>query len=163
MNKTAAVVIALVLGFSVSALAGKEHRHHKAHKHGVAELSIAFEKTKGSIEFKVPAFDIIGFEKVAKTEKDIQQKQAAIEKWKSSFNQMVILPKDKNCTVTEKKIDQEHHGKHSDFVAIYDVTCNSPLVGSSIELNFADFFATLKEVNVTALVDEVQKSLVVKS
>lgn len=48
----------------------KEHRHHEAHVHGGATLNIAFDQLKGKVEFKAASAGVVGFEHLAKTEKD---------------------------------------------------------------------------------------------
>lgn len=45
-----------------------ETRRHDAHVHGVAEINIAVEGTKATVEFRAPAESVMGFEHEAKSE-----------------------------------------------------------------------------------------------
>ena len=65
--------LALVL-LAVGVILPAQTRSRKAHEHGSAKVSIAFETAKGApkgvIEFESPAESVVGFEYEAKTPAD---------------------------------------------------------------------------------------------
>ena len=64
-------ITALVI--TISPLQAGQHRHYKAHEHGVALLNIAVEGYNLYIEFSSPSANIVGFEHHPRT---LEQKDA---------------------------------------------------------------------------------------
>lgn len=127
------ILIAAIMAFSFSAFAHEHeghkddhHREHKAHTHGHATLSIAFQGHDGKVEFTSPAESVIGFEHEAVKEKDIKAKDAAIAKFETEIGNIVAFAPDLKCVFTKDKIEQvleegctcgnhgKGHGKHHD-------------------------------------------------
>ena len=165
-------VFALAVAISTSALGGgHEHREHEAHSHGSANLAIAFEKNAGKIEFKAAAFGVLGFEAMANNE--IQKKilQGAQTEFEKKISSWISLAPELKCQFKKIKIDQvaekatnareERGNSHSDFVASFDIQCSKSPKGTVLGLNFTELKG-LHDIDVTILVDDVQKSVELK-
>jgi hypothetical protein len=163
--------LTLVL-LAVGVILPAQTRSRKAHEHGSAKVSIAFETAKGApkgvIEFESPAESVVGFEYEAKTPADKAKVTAALNTLKARFGEMVILPPAAACKLTAKsaKMEAEHHdatqtGKqeqHSEVHAEFDVACAKPLNGLEIRFGFTKVFPKIHDVDVALLVGEQQSS-----
>lgn len=137
------------------------HKHdHNAHVHGAGTLNIAFDELKGKVEFKSSAESIVGFEHEAKTDKQKNQLQKQIEKFEIKLSEMISFSSDLSCIWSKEKIEVQRNleeKNHSDFVAIFNVTCTKSPLNSSLKINFFEF-KKIKDLDVTVLIDTVQKS-----
>lgn len=164
--------LALVL-LAVGALLPAQTRSRKAHEHGSAKVSIAFESTKGApkgvIEFESPAESVIGFEHEAKSAADKAQAAAALNTLKARFAEMVIFPAAASCRVTNKsaKVEAGHGAEktkgakqeqHAEVHAEFDVQCAKPLAGTEIRFGFTKVFPKIHDVDVALLAGEQQLS-----
>ena len=158
-------VVLLVVGLM---LAGQT-RSRKAHEHGSAKVSIAFETATGSpkgvIEFEAPAESVIGFEYEAKSAADKAKVAAALRTLTARFGEMVILPAACGCKLTTKvaKVEAERHDanvkeQHSEVHAEFNVVCAKPLSGTEIRFGFMKVFPKIHDVEVALLVGEQQSS-----
>jgi Protein of unknown function (DUF2796) len=177
MKKTISVFI---LGLSLSVVAEShkhsEHREQEAHVHGGATLNIAFDQLKGKIEFKGAADGIVGFEHAAKSDQDKKAVADAILKFETNISTMVNFDTRLGCVVSKElvEIQAEEHaehkdekksnslkGQHSDFIAHFSVVCAKSVLGSKITFDFTPF-KRINDLDVTILVDAVQKTTEVK-
>lgn len=168
--------LALTLLFASLTLPAQT-RSRKAHEHGSAKLSIAFESTsgapKGIIELEAPAESIVGFEHTAKSAADKAKEQAALNTLKARIGQMVIFPAAAGCQFTPKSVKveaEDHHDakdakkeQHSEVHAEFAVACAKPLAGAEIRFGFHKFFPRLHDVDVALLAGEQQASLEVEN
>ncbi len=153
-----------------------EHREQEAHVHGGATLNIAFDQLKGKIEFKGAADGVVGFEHAAKSDQDKKTVADAIFKFEKNISTMVVFDPSLGCVVSqeriavqsedhadhsEEKILKSHKGEHSDFIANFNVECSKSVLGSKITFNFTSF-QHINDLDVTILVDAVQKTVEVK-
>jgi len=156
-------VVLLAVGVMLPA----QTRSRKAHEHGSAKVSIAFEAAtgmpKGAIEFEAPAESVVGFEYEAKSAADKAKVAAALKTLTARFGEMVILPAASGCKLTNKsaKVEAEHHDakskeQHSEVHAEFDVVCAKPLSGTEIRFGFMKVFPKIHDVDVTLLVGEQQ-------
>lgn len=153
----------LIIFTLVSSLAGAkpEHRHHEAHVHGAGKMSIAFDGLKGRIEFDAAAESILGFEYQPKTQKDKDILAKSTQTFKDNFSDLVQFEPTLGCITTVDKVEQKKEdpkSNHSDFKASYDVVCKKSVLNSKFKFNFSKF-ELLKDVDVTILVDQLQKNL----
>lgn len=158
--KKMAILISVI---SFSALAKPEHRHHEAHVHGSATLEIAFDNLVGKAEFKSPADSIVGFEYEAKSEKDKKRISEAMSKFENEMSKMIQLESSLGCQFTKDSVslEREPGENHADFVATFHINCKKPIKGSKVKIDFTNF-SRIKDLDVTFLVDSLQKSLEVK-
>jgi hypothetical protein len=171
-------LIASLVFVSLTAAAGKkkEHRHHEAHVHGSATLSIAFDQLKGKIEFKAASEGIVGFEHEAKSDKDKKKLAEVVSTFENSISKMIKFEESLGCVFNKEKIEMraeandhdekskdhdEHKGEHSDFVANFSVDCKKDVKGSKVTFDFTSFKG-LKDLDVTLLIGDLQKSAEVK-
>lgn len=171
-----------MLGITIVSWAKKEHRHHDSHVHGAAEVQIAFDGLNGKVEFRAASEGVLGFEYDPKSEKEKAKLSEVQKTFETEFSKMVQFDAVSECTWTfekaaraqeesEKKHEEvknkkdlksdKHKGEHSDFVATANVLCKKSIVGSVLNLNFMTF-KKLKDIDVTILVDQIQKSVEVK-
>ncbi len=162
------MILTLSLLASVSASAsnhGHSHKHkeHGAHVHGAGELSVAFESTKGKITYEGSAQGILGFEHVAKKEKDVKKLSEVTAQFENDFSKMVKLDPSLKCQFTKEKLGQvpekgqKKISKHSDWVAEFSINCEKSPMNSDLVIDFTAF-SGLKDVDVTIVVDSLQKS-----
>lgn len=148
--------------FHAQAHEHEEHRHHGAHVHGAGSLAIAFDKNVGTLEFKTPATGVLGFEykKLKETDKaKLKSVTAEIEK---KISQMVSFPDSLQCRFDKKGIDYilEKEG-HAEFSVTYHIICQKSPLGSLIKFDFSAY-PDVKDIDVTILLDSLQKSLELK-
>jgi Protein of unknown function (DUF2796) len=138
-----------------------EHRGHKAHVHGAGQLSIAFDGLKGRIELKLAAANILGFEHFAETDVDKAILENATNTFKEHFSKMVQFDATLGCVMIPDKVGQKMEkkkSKHSDFEASYNIECQKSVLNSNLKFNFGQY-DQLKDIDVTILVDKLQKNL----
>ncbi len=141
----------------------KSQKTQKAHVHGKAELSLAFDQEKGSLQFETPAFAIVGFEHSVKSEVDRKKVQMGIDEFEKQVSKMIHFEEGLRCRFEKEKVQvQSDEHQHSDFVAIYNLHCTRSPLGTSIRFDFKKF-PKLEKVEVTILVGDLQKSITVKS
>lgn len=158
-------VTLLFLSLNLSAKEKKEHRHHEAHVHGGAALNIAFDQLKGKIEFRAASAGVVGFEHVAKSDKDKKTVSEIISHMDANIAKMIQFDSSLGCIFTKEKIEmvpESDSSAHSDFVAGFSVVCTKSVVGSKVTFDFTSF-KKIKDLDVTVLADAVQKTAEVKS
>ncbi len=167
--------IGLLSNETLASKSHKKHRDHGAHVHGAAALNIAFDELAGRIEFKGAADGVVGFEHEAKSEQDKKRLQDAIAKFESEIAQMVVFEKSLGCQITKDNVALESqtqekpaakkahkHAEHADFIASFSVICEKSVVGSKVEVNFTSF-KRIKDLDITVLVGDIQKSAEAKA
>ncbi len=162
--KTRILVATLFLALNVIAKEKKqEHREHGAHVHGAGNLAIAFDDTKGKIEFKGAAEGILGFEHKPKNKKDEKAVADAVAHFENDIGKMVQMDASLGCQLTKEMIGQvpeegeEGSGEHSDWAANFTVACAKSPLGTKIVIDFSSF-KLLKDMDITVLAGTVQKS-----
>jgi hypothetical protein len=142
--------------------AKKEEAHgHGAHEHGKAKLSLAFEGTKGTIEFESPAESIVGFEHKPKNADEKKKVDAAMATLKARVGEMVMLPAAAGCKITAKEVEMHQDGDHAEFHAEYNVNCAKPVSGE-VRFGISKVFPSVNEVEVQALSDKGQSGATIK-
>lgn len=141
----------------------QEHREHGAHVHGAGNLAIAFDETHGKIEFKGAAEGILGFEHKPKSKKDEKTVSNAVAQFDKNISKMIQMDPALNCLFTKEMIGQipekgeEGSGEHSEWAANFDVTCDKSPLGTKMIIDFS-YFKLLNDMDITVLVESVQKS-----
>ncbi|MFZ4405106.1 MAG: ZrgA family zinc uptake protein [Pseudobdellovibrionaceae bacterium] len=170
------ISLVILLNFvSADACDEHEHRHHEAHVHGAATLNVAFDQLQGKVEFKAASESVLGFEHDAKTAREKKKLSDTILKFEKEVSSLIQFDKSLECTFIKDKIDMvvektdcknkdhhKNHGQHSDFIANYNVVCKKDVKGTALKLDFTQFKG-LKDLDVTILVGDVQKSVEIKS
>ncbi len=125
-------------------LAGKIH---KAHVHGVAELSLAYEGNMLSVELVGPADGFLGFEHAPKTAEEKKKLEELKNNWSSKFQDVLSISGLDDCTVKDATLELELDGKHAEVRAIGTLACANPVKGRKVEVNLPGRFPHLEKVN----------------
>jgi hypothetical protein len=170
-----------VLGLSLAAGVGNaQQRQLGAHEHGRGTLNLAIEGARVSLEFEVPAADIIGFEHVAKTPR---QKAAVAQAKKQLLAPQALFkfPGAAGCVVADASVDLEadgeheqaeakaggegakgpeatHEGNHSNFHAQYSFTCKDTASITVVEFGYFQAFAGAQKLEVNVITAKGQSS-----
>lgn len=149
-------IFILFSGFYASA----EHREHGAHKHGAAELSIAFEGATGQIDFGVPSESIYGFEYVPKKDGDKKKQRDGLNSVEKNISIMIQFDPSLHCVLSKEKIEVEQHKgeNHANVDAEFKVVCEKSPVGTNVTFNIQQIFPKIKDVKVKIIADDLQKS-----
>jgi hypothetical protein len=170
----------LMFFFDVGAAA--EKRRHDAHVHGVAEINIAVEGTKATVEFRAPAESIMGFEHEAKSESDRKKRDAALEQLRTKKDQMILFDAKLGCKSSDVKTaiveqkgddtkaqsgkdaqkDQKKSGEHREVYGTFSVACDKPLAGSRVRFGVSKVFRDIQEINVQVVGDSGQSGATIK-
>lgn len=158
-------VISLILCFLFSQICFSKGtvRELGAHVHGNGNLSVAFDNSKGKVEFKGAAEGILGFEHQPRTAKDKKTVADATAHFENDISKMVSFDPSLNCKFKKEMIGQvpeeghEGSGEHSDWAANFSVTCDKSPLGTKLTVDFSSF-KLLHVVDITVLVEAAQKS-----
>lgn len=149
------IVLITILG---TALLFPQGKTQKAHVHGAAQINIAMDGLKGEVEFEAPADGVIGFESEAKTAAQKKQMEAALDMLRKRGGELVLMPAASACKLTPKEVEVHREGPtHAEVHAHYDLVCTKPLSGE-IRFGVTKMFPRTKEVKVTYVSDQTQKS-----
>jgi hypothetical protein len=163
-------------------LGAAEKRHRDAHVHGVAEINIAVEGAKATVEFRAPAESLMGFEHEAKSESDKKKRDAALEQLRTKKDQMVVFDPKLGCKSSDMKTamveekgdhtktqpgkdahkDQKKSGEHREVQGIFSVTCDKPLAGSRVRFGVSKVFREIQEIKVQVVGDSGQSGASIK-
>jgi hypothetical protein len=172
----------LLLMFSFGIGAAAEKRHRDAHVHGVAEINIAVEGTKATVEFRAPAESVMGFEHEAKSESDKKKRDAALEQLRAKGGQMVVFDPKLGCKSSDMKTaivetkgestkaqagkeahkDPKKSGEHREVHGTFSVACGKPLAGSRVKFGVSKVFRDIQEIKVQVLGDSGQSGATIK-
>jgi hypothetical protein len=170
----------LLFSFDVGTAA--EKRRHDTHVHGVAEINIAVEGTKATVEFRAPAESIMGFEREAKSESDRQKRDMALEQLRTKSDQMVLFDARLGCKFSDVKTaiveqkgddakarsgkdaqkDQNRRGEHREVHGTFSVACDKPLPGSRVRFGVSKVFHDIQEIKVQVVGDSGQSGATIK-
>lgn len=160
------LLIALLAGVSVIAVA-HEHKHehkagHKAHVHGEAKVTVAFEGMKGKIELEIPAESLLGFEHKPKNPTEEKKVSDGLAKLESSIGKMLVFAADLKCSIKKENLDIDYQaegsGTHADVDGDFSVECAKSPVGTKVQLSFFQPWMKAKSFETQFLLDNVQKS-----
>ncbi|MCV6603747.1 MAG: DUF2796 domain-containing protein [Porticoccaceae bacterium] len=148
------------------ASADQEHSldgHHgegqHAHVHGHAHMALAQDGKKLWVEMRVPAFDLLGFEREPRDDGE----RALINATAYLLCQpqtLLKLPVEAGCQLQQAEVDSpllekdhsghshedEGHG-HADIEATQQFECRNPAVLTSVEVALFNSYTSIKRVN----------------
>lgn len=105
---------------------------------------------------------VLGFEHEAKSENDKKTVTEVIAQFEKHMNTMVLFDSTLGCIFEAEKIENQKHGAHFDFIANFKVTCQKSILASKMTLDFSTF-KKIKDIDVTVLADNLQKTAEVKT
>ncbi len=148
------------------AAAAPLHAQAKAHTHGLAALDIVIEGRTGTLEFRAPAEDIIGFERDPRTPTERWQRDFALLRLRTRMREMVIFDPTLGCTLKATEIhaggdDHDHDAEattsgHAEIHGEFALACEKSPAGKDIRFAFSTVFPTIRTVQVQLLSDERQ-------
>lgn len=161
---------------SLSPVSGAEKRHSHAHDHGAAEVNIAVEGKKVTVELRTPSEGVIGFEHEAKSDADKKKRNAALKRVEEKFGEMIVLDKNLVCksqggNVTLVQTDEKggknaksgaQSGEHREVRASYQYECEKAPAGSRVKFGITKVFPAIHEVKVQVIGDAKQSGATIK-
>ncbi|MBT4762323.1 MAG: DUF2796 domain-containing protein [Bdellovibrionaceae bacterium] len=176
MTQLNIIIIFLLLSSSILCATEKEHkkRHHEAHIHGHGKLNAAIERNKLMIEIEVPAYNIVGFEHQAKTDKqkskvkqavDIFRKPQLIIKLDASAGCSLAKKAEVKADLLEKKKEESsgNHNQHrdeaeehSEFHVEYSFHCKKIDNIKAIHVRAFQQFSGIEELEARAITPKGQ-------
>lgn len=120
---------------------------HKAHVHGVAELSMAYEGKLISFNFEGSADGILGFEHAPKTDKQKKAVEELQGLWASKIQDFLLLTPFEDCKMKDGKLALEVDGKHAEVKAVGTMECEKPIKGRKAQLRFRSKFPHVETLN----------------
>jgi hypothetical protein len=167
------VVMPSLLLSSIALAGGKSH---KAHDHGVAQLSLVVEGQKVTAQFESPSESIYGFEHEAKTPKDIEKRDTEVAKFTSQVADLFQFDASAGCKLSPSKVEpfvveskeekEEKHSKkeavHSEVKVTWEGQCTAAAAGSKMKVGFLGVFKKLKKLNVQVMSGEKQSGKMIK-
>jgi hypothetical protein len=176
------LAVAVLGALAVQSSAAEEpHRQLGAHEHGRGTLNIAVEGNKMTMELETPGMDVVGFEHVASSRRDME----AVERAKVQLMRPLTLfnlPAAAGCRVIEANVKvevgehdddaKEEHGPagtgkdpkhagteaggHSEFHAEYTCECASVNNITAIEFSYFRVFAGAEKLDVNVITPKGQ-------
>lgn len=172
-------------------LAAQETRQLGAHMHGESVLNIAIEGHAVAMELEAPALDIVGFEHAPSSDADRAAIEAATMTLSEPLD-VFVFPAAAMCTVSDaavrhvfaKGAKDDHGGgaapgpgidrdaeqgddpgdpaAHSEFRAVYELSCANPGAIDAIDFAFFNEFPTAQSVEVQIISEHGQAAFEVE-
>lgn len=140
----------------------------KAHTHGLAALDIVIEGKTGTLEFRAPAEDIIGFEREPRTPAERWQRDLALLRLRTRMREMVRFDPTLGCVLTATEIhaggddddhdhaEEENAAGHAEIHGAFALACEKAPAGKDIGFAFSTVFPSIRTVQVQLLSDDRQ-------
>ena len=126
---------------------GKKKKSIKSHEHGVGVLNIAQEGNILLFEFEIPGADIVGFEYEAESDDDKLKVKDSLSIL-SNYRNMIVLPASAECNNIKSEAKVLNEGNHSEFFAIYKLSCKQLDSLKRIYINYFKNFELSKKLNI---------------
>jgi Protein of unknown function (DUF2796) len=176
----AITALAMSALYQTAVARAEENRQLGPHVHGHGTLSIAIEANNAAMELRVPGMDIVGFEHEVNGPDEKTLVEAARKDLQENALQLFVLPKSADCKITSSRVEvvaeedpegESHEGethsadevtageqgeRHSEFHAVYAMTCGDATKLTSVDFAFFDRFTGSQELDVTIVDDSGQ-------
>ena len=149
-------IIVVALGGTTAAFA-QNYRSAPAHIHGAALVNLVIDQTSLAVELRVPATDIIGFEREPTSEEEKSRVQNAIIMLEQLGTVLAVNGAGTCATLYEQAwfgsftdADHEHDeaNRHTEFSASFSAECSDLGSASSISFAVFDHFPDITEIHV---------------
>ena len=142
----------------------------KPHQHGVAQLDIAVEAGKLTIDFESPLDNLVGFERAPRTQAERQRSDAAVATLKAADTLLRIDPAAR-CTLVKVTLNsaplqlgtpdpKDSAEGHADLDASFEFACKS--APGFVEVGLFDAFARLQRIEVQTATARGQTRAILK-
>lgn len=142
----------------------------KAHVHGRAEMQVNIQRSTLVIDLKIPAIDVLGFEREPVTAEEHQLVKTTTHYLKQ-VNQWIEIVEAAGCVVESNKArspyDSEkdhahdhhthsntHHHSHSDFLVSAKWNCSKPAALTNIQVDLFSQLPRVQTINVSWIANE---------
>ncbi len=142
----------------VTALAGGSAWAAGAHQHGVAQLDVAVEATRLTLELDTPLDNLLGFERAPRTDAERQQASAAIAKLKAADG-LFRIDGAAGCTLSRVTLVSAalglagpggpapaDKGEHAELTGRFEFACKAGPRAGFIEIGLFEAFAPMKRI-----------------
>jgi hypothetical protein len=159
---------ALLAALVITGAATPLHAQAKAHTHGLAELDMVIEGRTGTLEFRAPADDIIGFEREPRTPAERYQRDLALLRLQTRMREMVRFDASLGCTLKATAVhagggdhghdhgDTREAGGHAEIRGEFALSCERAPAGKDIRFAFSAVFPSIRSVQVQVLSNDRQ-------
>ena len=143
----------------------------RPHQHGVAQLDIAVEGGKVTIDFESPLDNLVGFERAPRTDGQRQRSDAAVATLKAGETLLLIDPAAR-CTLARVTLNsaplqlgtpdpKATAEDHSDLDASFEFTCQGGAPGF-VEVGLFEAFPRLQRIEVQTATARGQTRAILK-
>ncbi len=124
------------------------------HQHGVAQLDVAVDKGRVSIELQTPLDNLLGFERAPRTDADRDKVAAAVAKLRDGQT-LFRIDAAAGCTLVKAELESAalelgkttaQAGDHADLDGHYEFRCKDGARAGSIEVGLFEAFAGLSRI-----------------
>jgi hypothetical protein len=158
------LLAALVTAVSLAQAAGKAAG--RAHVHGVASLDIAVSADSVSIELDTPLDNVVGFERMPRTEGEREKLNAAVQRLRDGAALFRIDPA-AACTLARAELaspvlrldpgpGSAAAGEHLDMRGSYLFNCKAGAKASFVEVGLFEAFGGFKRIELQVLTPKGQ-------
>ncbi len=140
----------IILIPSVLAHDNKKKKYLEAHEHGAGELNIVQEDNNLLFEFKIPGYNIVGFEYEAKQKEDVKKVEEALDIL-SNYENMIIPSKLGKCENISNSSEVINEGTHSEFITEYKFNCQKVSELKKLMIKCFSKFENFRKLNVTII------------
>ena len=137
------------------------YRELGAHQHGAAEMTLVLQGSLLSINLNLPAMDVLGFERAAKTEQEQHQLGQAVADLRDAKKMLTLTPA-AMCELSDAEVqsgllstEQVGNG-HADFLVYYEFTCQAPEKLSSVDASVFNRYPSITALQLTWIIDAQQ-------
>ena len=122
----------------------------EAHVHGEATLEVVLDDKGALFELRVPAIDVLGFERAPETNTEQAQVDAAVAKFED-FGALFTIFEEAECVPlsaeAKLEVDEDHAEIHTEF----ELTCYAPGKLTWIEVGAFKAFPDIAVVDVSVV------------
>jgi hypothetical protein len=129
----------------------------KAHVHGAAQLQVVHRDKAVLVEWKAPAYDLLGFESSPQSPEQ-KRKWTELENRLESLKALILWPLRAECQSKDngKMSQEELQDGHGDIKVVWNFECQKPEALGWIEIHLSKAFPQLQEFRVVTINDHGQ-------
>lgn len=130
-----------------------------AHEHGVARLGLAVDGSRITMDLKIPAESVYGFEHGPRSDDERETATAALDGLHSGVSRLMMLPPEASCTLEATEVDApDVHGEadgHGEVHLSSTFNCSQVPAGV-VRLAFASVLPDVEQVDLTIVTSRGQ-------
>jgi Protein of unknown function (DUF2796) len=132
----------------------------KAHQHGVAQLDVAVDPTRVTLELDTPLDNLLGFERAPRTDVERAVVDKALARLREA-DKLFRIDSAAGCTLDKVTLESpvlglgaaaaataaQNKGEHAELNARFEFLCKAGQRASFVEVELFEAFAQLKRIN----------------